>query len=631
MRTLKEWRWLVAVVMCGEFALAAPPPMVLTNLSCAGDHASVTLQAWPGDYVVQTSAQLPRVWSNECRVSVGVAGAASATLPIQGRDQLFIRAAGLTPSDGAGCLAQFQTLGSVFQPDVRCDAGSLAEFLWIWSDGTTSSNWPIATKDFGSSGARMQGLKLEPTGAITSINLGFDGADGGWTTPLDTRAGQNVSAVRFPYPLASLRYWASSYCPITNTLDFTGCTALEAIECFNCSPLQHVVVTNLPALTRACFEDCDLRELDLSGNPNLGDLRGAVNAYTNIVVGGGTGPRVWHWCVRDNPQLTQRFADIMTNFYSLRELYIWNDNQHGEFKVGSTNLMDLQAANNHFTSADLAGQSNLWNCSFEGNSLTNVNLAGCSGLRYFDLHRNALTTNALDAILAELDATALGLAQANLSENPQYPSAVGCGHYTNLTARGAQVLLDWPPTNDGSNNVPGGTNAITFVTTSRQPHMEIQTAWGATPSIVWHWGDGTVQTGAKVATHDFGAAGSHLSYVQVTPPGCVTYFGAQSGTTGQGIKSVIGLTNFPNLNFLYLYQESVTELSLAGCSNLVQLHLAANPVPASVCDQWFLDLETAVAGPVAGADFYYPASQRTAASDAAWTNLVNKGYAMHPF
>jgi hypothetical protein len=45
-----------------------------------------------------------------------------------------------------------------------------------------------------------------------------------------------------------------------------------------------------------------------AGNPNLGDVRGALNAFTNIVVGQGTGPNLWHWCTRDNPQLTQRFA-----------------------------------------------------------------------------------------------------------------------------------------------------------------------------------------------------------------------------------------------------------------------------------------------------------------------------------
>ncbi len=54
-------------------------------------------------------------------------------------------------------------------------------------------------------------------------------------------------------------------------------------------------------------------------------------------------------------------------------------------------------------------------------------------------------------------------------------------------------------------------------------------------------------------------------------------------------------------------------------------------VPVAVCDQWFTDLDAAVAGPVTGADFYYPAASRSSASDAAWASLVAKGYSMHPF
>ena len=189
-----------------------------------------------------------------------------------------------------------------------------------------------------------------------------------------------MAAVWFPTPLTNLTCWASSYNPITNTLDFSGFTGLEYVECYQCPDLQQVVATNLPSLKRLCVEDCDLRELDLSGNPNLEDLRGALNRLTNIVVGRGTGPRIRHWCTRDNPLLTQQFAEIMTNFHSLRELYIWNDNQTGNLTLGSTNLMDVRAFNNHLTAADLSGQSNLWRLYLHENELTNLVLTGCTGL-----------------------------------------------------------------------------------------------------------------------------------------------------------------------------------------------------------------------------------------------------------
>ena len=487
----------MSVVVAGTPLEAAVAPPVLAAESVAGPAgpAAFTLRAWPGEYVIQAVSALPGEWSNSVRVSVGREGVARGAAPMDASGRMFLRAAGATPLDGAGCAAQFLTLGAVFEPEARCDGEAPGEFAWLWSDGAASTNRPVARKDFGSASARAQGLKVFPSRALTSLNLGFDGADGGNVGLMTPRPAQNVAAAWFPYPLPGLRYWASSYNPITNTLDFRGFDSLEVIECFQCSTLRSVVATNLPALRRACFEDCDLRELDLSGNPNLEDLRGALNAYTNIVAGRGTGPKVWHWCVRDNPQLRQRFSDLMTNFFSLAELYIWNDNQTGEFRTGSTNLSDLLAANNHFTSAWLPGQSRLWRCELQDNAITNINLDACRALQYLNLRNNALDTPALDALLAELERSALALVRADLTGNSGVVSAAGRAHYTNLALRGAEVLLDWPAVSDGSNNIPGGASAVTFVTTSRQPRMEIQTQAGVATSIVWHWGGRHVRHG----------------------------------------------------------------------------------------------------------------------------------------
>jgi hypothetical protein len=223
------------------------------------------------------------------------------------------------------------------------------------------------------------------------------------------------------------------------------------------------------------------------------------------------------------------------------------------------------------------------------------------------------------------------LARADLSQNLGTLSGSGWTHYSNLLARGAQILTDLPEENDGMTNAFGGSNAVTFVTDQSNPHMEIRLAHGSPTQLFWHWGDGTITRGASIAQHAFDQAGVFTNYVEVTPPECVSYFGSQMGMTHQGITAIYQAKNFPHLNFLYCYQESLTELSLAACSNLVQLHLAANPVSTAVCDQWFLDLDQAVTGPVSGADFYYPASQRSVASDIPWSNLVNKGYVMYPF
>jgi hypothetical protein len=341
-----------------------------------------------------------------------------------------------------GDLIEFQTVGSSFAPQASYDISAATAFRWLFSDNSTSAS-TNAIKQFPGRASRPQLLTAFPGGVLTSINIGFDGSDGGETTPLNTnRPQQNVSSVYFPYPLTDLRYWASSYNPITNTLDFRGFTSLETIECFHCTNLAGVVVSNLPSIKRLCFEACGLQELDVSGNPNLEDLRAAVNTFTNINIGAGTGPKIWHFCTRENRNITQRYQEIMTNFYSLREPWIWDDNQSGHLSFISTNLTDVEVFANAYTSADFTGQANLQILLINDNSLTNLVLTGSVALQDLEAENNQLTTNALDQILADLE-SCLDLHFADLHHNAEFPSPVGYTHYHNLTNR-ATVYVDWP-------------------------------------------------------------------------------------------------------------------------------------------------------------------------------------------
>jgi hypothetical protein len=339
-----------------------------------------------------------------------------------------------------GYVAQFETLGSSFAPRVDCAAGVPDTFRWTWSDGTTDTNWPAAQKDFGAPGDRLQRLTFSPGWAVTAINLGFDGVDEGWTDRIPAWPRQNVSAVNFAGPLTNLQLWASSYNPLT-ALDFTGFTALQCIDAFGCAQLARVVVTNLPSLRRACLENCRLTELDLSGDFNLEELRVANNLFTNIGLGGGVGPKVWHWCTRDN-LLSQQLADFMTNFYSLRVFYDWNDNQAGLLRLISTNLTEVAAYSNHYASADFSGQRNLWLCEVFSNNLTNLVLDGCSGLQEVHASQNQLPATVLDRLLGQLDTNAPALNYADLTQNAEPPTSVGYTHYSNLMARGVAVYVD---------------------------------------------------------------------------------------------------------------------------------------------------------------------------------------------
>ncbi|NCA82264.1 MAG: leucine-rich repeat domain-containing protein [Opitutae bacterium] len=624
-------RLLSILLLCGAAAAQAQQEEALcAPLAAPPGQVGIRVDALPGSYTLLTATNLNAPWTPETNFTIGAEGSTDTAFPFLGRPVLFIRAAGSATSTGATHVARFWTQGRSFSPVLSLADETLETLLWTWSDGTTSSDHPEATRDFGSAANRLQRLSVEPPAALTAINLGFDASDGGETTPLPFRDPQNVSAVEFPHPLPGLRYFAASYNPLTNTLDFSGFTALEAVECFQASTLRHVVLTNLPNLKRVCLEGADLQELDLSGNPALEDVRGALNAFTEIRVDRGTGSNLWHWCTRDNPQLVQSFQDAMTNFFALRELYIWNNNQSGHFAPVSTYLVDLQAADNRYASADLSGKEHLVNCSLSGNRLTNLVLTGCAALRMIDVHGNRLGTAQLDALLEFLDRSAPDVYSAQLDQNAALPSENGYADYVNLINRGVSVYVDWPHMFDGRTNAPGGSDALTFVTTGAHLRVEIQTDHGTPTNILWHWGDGRINRDVTSVDQYFSADGIFTNYVEVQPPGCVSRFGAEEGAENQGIRAVYNASNFPALSFLYLSQQGLEELSLAGCANLTQLHLAGNPVSAATCDQWFIDLDAAVTGPVADAEFFYPAAAPSAASAAARSNLAAKGYALQP-
>lgn len=163
---------------------------------------------------------------------------------------------------------------------------------------------------------------------------------------------------------------------------------------------------------------------------------------------------------------------------------------------------------------------------------------------------------------------------------------------------------------------------FTTVLASTNPMITVT----GTPTVSWHWSDGTTSSNTN-PTKDFGSAESRDHYLTVEPASALTRFGETLSSVDCGMREISGLSNFPNLNYLYI-RHPVNTLSLANCPALRQLHMWGCTASSSLIDQWLIDVDAAVEGPVTGADWYLPAG-RTSASNTAYSSLESKGMVFH--
>jgi hypothetical protein len=143
----------------------------------------------------------------------------------------------------------FYSNDTIFSPVIIVEGD--AQILWTFDDGTYS-NSTTPVKDYGSAQLRKNTLKVTPWSAVRRINIGYDANDGG-STEIEFVKNQSVSMVENIQLVAPyLKEWCSSYSRLTS-LDFTDFTNLEVIECYLCTSLVSVNLTNTPKLKRSCF------------------------------------------------------------------------------------------------------------------------------------------------------------------------------------------------------------------------------------------------------------------------------------------------------------------------------------------------------------------------------------------
>jgi hypothetical protein len=144
-------------------------------------------------------------------------------------------------------------------------------------------------------------------------------------------------------------------------------------------------------------------------------------------------------------------------------------------------------------------------------------------------------------------------------------------------------------THDAPNRKP-----IWFTNTSSSVSMQVIVDSGA--DVTWVWGDGTTSNGVTAVTKTLGST-SYSNAVVVDPASALTGFGLYNPSCGDSttttLSGVGGLTNYPNLQDLYLYRSGVSSLSLAGCSNLVSIALVATSPSTNMENAWLNDLAAA--------------------------------------
>jgi len=336
----------------------------------------------------------------------------------------------------------FEATNSTFTAYINVNAG--ATVLWTYADGTTS-NSATTTKDYGTEATRLTRLKVTPWEALRVIDVGYDAGDGG-PSSIALLAEQGVTSISGLENVAPyLEKIAASNNPITS-LDLSDFVQLTHIECYHCTAMTSVDLSNTPSLIRANFYDNDLASLDLSESPALEDLRGALNAYTSITWG-ATGDYVWHIDVRENPQMTSNLPDF-SQFPLLRDLYTGSANQSGALDTTSnTELVSLLAYGNSYTSADVSNSFSTGSyktVNLNSNDLTSFTFNNDSGLRTIFLNDNEFSQVAIDGILTTLNAYATENGGIYLNNNSA-PSSIGVAAAAALTDRGWTVEVESGP------------------------------------------------------------------------------------------------------------------------------------------------------------------------------------------
>lgn len=339
----------------------------------------------------------------------------------------------------------FTTTGDVFRPAVELDAGSSAEVVWVDESDTELARGLEPTIEFGSPGIRHVAMRTTFTDVLT-VNIGFNSQDDAGQVSLSTSydwPAQPVSRITGLSMLTNLRRLLAANGQLAGALDLSGLSRLEHVECYN-AQLTNVELTGCASLVRLCVEMNALESLDL--NPvamTLRDLRAAAQKSGHLRFEPLAAPlaTLFHFCVRDQPVESLPSAEQLP---ACEELWIWNTAQDGHFPTPGA-ARSIKASDNGYSAADFTGkfQDARESCQLDltSNRLTTIAIPGCSALQSIRLGDNALTSPAVNAIIAEVASWQTDGFELILDGTNGAPTGAALALVEELHGRGWQVSV----------------------------------------------------------------------------------------------------------------------------------------------------------------------------------------------
>lgn len=339
----------------------------------------------------------------------------------------------------------FTTTGAAFSPVLELRAGAAGEVVWRDPAGSVLGRGPTPTIEFGSPAVRKVVLHANP-GSVLTLNLGFSSQDDAGRHslgPEHDRPPVAVSGISGLSHLTGLRRFLAARGELRGSLDLSGLSALEHVECF-AAKVRSIDLAGCTSLVRLCVEENDLRSLDL--NPvaaTVRDVRAAAQAGGSLAFAelDAPMPRLYHFCVRDQSVTGHPTSDQLP---ACEELWNWSSGQAGRVPRPGT-ARSVMAAGNGYTTADFSGQWQYdagWGLlDLTGNRLTSIDVTGCRALQTLKLGDNALDRESVDALLVEVASWGTPGFDLVVDGSNSAPSATGAAAVAALRARGWNVVV----------------------------------------------------------------------------------------------------------------------------------------------------------------------------------------------